>query len=468
MFITFFTGKKGLIMNLHFGKRAGAIGISILMFSLSLLACDHNEQLPVSNSKTPTPVLTSEVPEEIKTEELKGEFMFWHFDINEGIKLARAFEAKHPGVKIDVQTNKEPYEHYSFPFGFYENYPDVCAAEIGYVKRLVNIPDALEDLSLPPYNAEELTGKMVPYTVDVGRSDDGKIKALTNSEIPGGIGYKRDIARKYLGTDDPDAISEMLSSTEKIIDTAKKLKERSDGKVKLVPGHNELMIIYLAGRSEGWIKEGRLNIDPKMLEYIDLQKQLRDMGQDGGLEAWTPSWQKAVASDSYFMFAIPTWGIPYIIEIYDTVNKDTGRWGIAKPTYPYFWGGTWYCITKKSTPEKKKLAWEFIKFICTDTEFLESWAKSTGEFVNNTEVIEKLSKDGSFVNKSINQNPYEIFKSELSNINGELLQSHDKAIEYTFYDSIIRYLNGNISKEEAIREFKKWIKEDFKDEIIVE
>ncbi|HPU41720.1 MAG TPA: ABC transporter substrate-binding protein [Acetivibrio clariflavus] len=454
-------------MNLHFGKRAGAIGISILMFSLSLLACDHNEQLPVSNSKTPTPVLTSEVPEEIKTEELKGEFMFWHFDINEGIKLARAFEAKHPGVKIDVQTNKEPYEHYSFPFGFYENYPDVCAAEIGYVKRLVNIPDALEDLSLPPYNAEELTGKMVPYTVDVGRSDDGKIKALTNSAIPGGIGYKRDIARKYLGTDDPDAISEMLSSTEKIIDTAKKLKERSDGKVKLVPGHNELMIIYLAGRSEGWIKEGRLNIDPKMLEYIDLQKQLRDMGQDGGLEAWTPSWQKAVASDSYFMFAIPTWGIPYIIEIYDTVNKDTGRWGIAKPTYPYFWGGTWYCITKKSTPEKKKLAWEFIKFICTDTELLESIANSPGAFINNTEMIEKLSKDAGFINKTINQNLYEVFKSELSKVNGKLVQRYDTSFENMFVDFVLSYLTGNMSKEEALNYFKESVKEDFKD-IVVE
>jgi len=397
--------KEGIKMNLKLFKRLVVIEISVLIIFLSLLGCEHKEQLPMTSPEPSASDLISKTPEQ-SAEELKGEFTFAHFNEDEALRLVKAFNEKHPGVKINLKIEERLFYSRSDPF------PDIVALETAFVKRIVNIQDGLEDLSSPPYNAEELTSKMIPFTVDVGRSNDGKIKALAFGAAPGAIGYKRDIARKYLGTDDPDAISEMLSSTEKIIETAKKLKENSGGKVKLIPGMHELMRIYLGGRSQGWVVEDTLCIDPLMIEYVNLQKQLRDMGQDGGMEAWTPQWSKAVDDDTHFMYAIPTWGIPYIIEINDTANKDTGRWGLAKPTYPYFWGGTWYGVVKEAEPERKKLAWEFLKFLCTDMEFLESYAELYGEFVNNTELIEKLSKDDRFINRTINQNPYEFFTQE--------------------------------------------------------
>ena len=32
------------------------------------------------------------------------------------------------------------------------------------------------------------------------------------------------------------------------------------------------------------------------------------------------------------------------------------------------WGGSFYAIPSRNTPERKKLAWDFIRFMCTDRE----------------------------------------------------------------------------------------------------
>lgn len=92
------------------------------------------------------------------------------------------------------------------------------------VEEFVNIEGAFENLSKASYNAEELYKKLVPYTIDAGKSNDGNIKALSHQATPTGIGYKRKIAREYLGTDEPEAISHMLSSAEKILETGRRLK----------------------------------------------------------------------------------------------------------------------------------------------------------------------------------------------------------------------------------------------------
>ncbi len=70
-----------------------------------------------------------------------------------------------------------------------EEIPDVYASEVAFVKRHVNISNGYEDLSAPPYNSEELKTQIAPYTIDIGRSDDGKIRALSHQAAVGAIGY---------------------------------------------------------------------------------------------------------------------------------------------------------------------------------------------------------------------------------------------------------------------------------------
>ena len=91
------------------------------------------------------------------------------------------------------------------------------AAEAAFVKRLVNVDGGYEDLSQAPYNAEDLNDKLLPFTIDIGRSEDGKIRALSHQGTPSAIGYKRSLATEHLGTDDPDEIAKMFASKEKFL-----------------------------------------------------------------------------------------------------------------------------------------------------------------------------------------------------------------------------------------------------------
>ena len=314
-------------------------------------------------------------------------------------------------------------------------------------------------LSAAPYNAEELKSKLVPYTVDIGRDDDGKIRALSHTAAVGTFGYKRDIAKMYLGTDDPEKIGEMLSSAEKIIETAKTLKQKSGGKAKLFPGMNELLRIYLGSREHAWVEDKKLVIDPKVEEFVDTAKELRDIGMLGGIQAWTPQWSAAIQDDIHLAWAIPTWGVPWIIDVNQADDqKNKGNWGLAKLSSPYVWGGTWFGIYKEG--KNKELAWEFIKFITCNSEQSVDFAKSSGDFVSNLEAIDTLSKDDTMVSKTTNQNPYEVFSPMLKDVNGSIMTQYDDVITNNFYDAMLVYLAGEITKDQMWERFKYGVESD--------
>jgi len=290
------------------------------------------------------------------------------------------------------------------------------------------------------------------------------MRALSWQACPGGVGYKRDLAKKYLGTDDPDEISAMLSTPEKIVETARKVKEASKGKAKLFVGTEDLYKIYVGGaRTQPWVKDNKFIIDPKMLEYIDIAKTMRDEGLEGGIRQWTPAWSAAVADDIHMCYAIPTWGIQWIVAVNDEKNAQAGRWAVATPM-PYYEGGTWAGISQQS--KNKELAWEFVKFLATDKEHLKAWAIKTGDFVNHIAVIEELKNDSSFVNKTVNQNTYEVYGPMVEKVNGNLITQYDDQMRKSFQDIMQTYLAGKITKEQFIQQFKEKVKSDLPDLIV--
>ena len=214
-------------MNKQYIKKGVAVVLSVLMTASLLVGCkkiliNHSQQIQLKHNKMAAKKLKAAVKKGRK--ELKGTLVFAHFNNDEASVLAKAFEAKYPGVTVEVQITDRANDAYvtavtsDIRAG---NPPDVFAAEAADVKRLVNYEGGYEDLSAAPYNAEELKSKLLPYTIEIGRSDDGKIRALSHQGTPAAIGYKRSLARKHLGTDDPAEIAEMFSSKEKILETAK-------------------------------------------------------------------------------------------------------------------------------------------------------------------------------------------------------------------------------------------------------
>ncbi|SHJ66748.1 ABC-type glycerol-3-phosphate transport system, substrate-binding protein [Geosporobacter subterraneus DSM 17957] len=449
-------------------RKALALMMCVVFIASLFAGCSNQGSEPAANNPPQESPESGVVPAEKKPEDFTGELTFWHFNKDEGPKLAEAFMGKYPNVKVNVQITSDTDLAYqnkvTSAIRAGSGMPDVLAAENAFVKRFVNLPGGFENLSAAPFNAEEYVDANIPYTVDIGRDNAGNMRALSWQACPGGVGYKRDLAKKYLGTDDPDEISAMLSTPEKIVETARKVKEASKGKAKLFVGTEDLYKIYVGGaRTQPWVKDNKFIIDPKMLEYIDIAKTMRDEGLEGGIRQWTPAWSAAVADDIHMCYAIPTWGIQWIVAVNDEKNAQAGRWAVATPM-PYYEGGTWAGISQQS--KNKELAWEFVKFLATDKEHLKAWAIKTGDFVNHIAVIEELKNDSSFVNKTVNQNTYEVYGPMVEKVNGNLITQYDDQMRKSFQDIMQTYLAGKITKEQFIQQFKEKVKSDLPDLIV--
>lgn len=399
---------------------------------------------------------------EKKPEDYKGEITVWHFNKDDGPKMKKRVEDAYPNLKVNLQIISDKDQGYqnkltqAIQSG--TDVPDVIMAESAFVKRFVTTNGFFADLSEEPFDAESLTKKMVPATVDIGRDDSGKIRALSYQVTPGAIGYKRDLAKKYLGTDDPDKVSEMISTPEKMLDVAKKLKEDSNGKVKFFASQGDMFKIYNGARENGWVVDNKLVIDPMLDKYIDAAKTYRDEGYETGFNMWEQPWAASFKDDTTFGYAIPTWGIPYIIGANDPEAAGSGKWGLAQSPVPYTWGGTWMGVYAQS--KNKELAWQFVKCICGDAENMKSWGEEVGDFMNNTDIIDDIAANGKD-NDIIGQNPYAVFKPSLDKINGKLLTKYDDRIEAAFTDATNNYLNGKATKEELYKTFKEKVKSDF-------
>lgn len=135
--------------------------------------------------------------------------------------------------------------------------------------------------------------------------------------------YRRSLAQKYLGTDDPDEVQKMISDPKKFIETAKLLKEKSDGKCVIVSSMFDMQRPFECLRKAPWVVNGRLNIDPVMMDYMDLCKEFLQEGYTTSIDQWTEGWFAGTKDALYddagkllevFCYPLPTWGLYAVIK----------------------------------------------------------------------------------------------------------------------------------------------------------
>ena len=446
--------------------KAVALVVCVFMFATVMVGCGSSSSSSADGSSAAvgSTAAPSSAAAPTSLKDVKGTLNFWHFQQNEVTPMKAAIAKELPNITFNVQvtpdTNLAYQNKLAAAIRANSGMPDALALESAFAKKFINQEGVLDDLNAAPYNAKEVTGKMVPYTVAFGTDKGGVLRALSHQATPGAIGYKRDIATKYLGTDDPEKIAEMISSEDKMLETAKKLSDASKGVAKLWVGFEDVYTMYRGARTNGWVdKDLNFSIDPKMTQYIDFMKKLRDGKYEGAIRAWTPAWNAAIADDKHLLFSIPTWGILNIIASNDTKHKDDGRWGLAKAPFNFFWGGTYYGVYAKT--QNKEVAWTFVKWFCADKDHLNTWAKDVGDFVNDTEIIEKLTNDDSFVNKTIKQNPYKVFGPMVKDINGAIITEQDDVINNNWLNFTETYLAGKLgSKDDFLKKFTDKVKSD--------
>ncbi|MFV0430939.1 MAG: ABC transporter substrate-binding protein [Alphaproteobacteria bacterium] len=370
------------------------------------------------------------------------------------------FEAKYD-VKVDLTVVAlEDYLSKLIPvLKDKKNAPDLFVAEVQIIKEFVD-RGVWANLS-KEYDFDQYKEKIFPYVWGVGTDKNGDVRATSYQATPGGFFYRRSIAKQVLGTDDPVQIEGMMDSWDKFIQVGEKLRDATDGKVKVVAGVEGLSHAFLASRQNPWVDAGgNLIVDPKMDEYMKVAKELADKNLVGAAQPFTPGWMSGLSNGEVFGYFLPTWGLHYVIK--GNAPDTKGDWAVVQGPSAYFWGGSWIGVNAKS--KKKDLAAKFVEMLTIDDEYMEHWARSTGDFVSNMVVEDKLS--GELTEDFLNgQNAHAFFAKAAAAV-GELkfvqnMTRYDRALNGAIESATKDYAQGGLSKEDAMKGFYEFVQSTF-------
>jgi hypothetical protein len=349
--------------------------------------------------------------------------------------------------------------------------PDIYAAEAAFVLKytqgdMSDFAAAYADLGLTDDMVKE--AGIAEYTVDIG-SKDGVLKGLGYQATGGAFIYRRSIAKDVFGTDDPEVIkNEIGPGWDKFFEAAEKLKAKG---YAIVSGDGDIWHPIENSSDQGWIVDGKLHIDPKREEFLDLSKKLKDNGYHNDTKDWSEAWyadMNGTGPKPVFGFFGPAWLINYVIGDH---GKDTfGDWAVTEPTTGFFWGGTWLLANKEVLKDeaKKQAVADFIKWVTLDTSetgLQYFWAngtmkegeQGTKDAVASSVVMEKSNGELDLLG---GQNMFEVFVPANANATGKNLTQYDESINLIWRDQVREYAAGNKSREQALQDFKNRVRDE--------
>lgn len=390
--------------------------------------------------------------------------------------FANKYMESHPDV--DVQTVViEPADYVTkvqTALNGGQTEPDII---VGEPQMLPDMFEAgyFEDLDQAPYNAQDYADQVVDYAWQVGQNTEGHQMAITYQITPAGIYYRRDIAQKIFGTDDPDEVGKLFADYATVLDTAKKVKEA--GPYRLFASDAE--INYFSGQS-AWVVDGKLNVDQARYDYMDLCVELYQQDLTAYAAQWATPWYQAMsgpvpllsaetqwgttemniwdatsfanATDGMdtvevMAYGLPAWGV---LTMRDNVGDTSGKWGVCSgPSYG-FGGGTWIGISSLS--ERKDTAWDFLKFCTLNEETADWWIEvSQGDTVSLKSTLEKHADDANEIYGG--EKLYAFWLKQAEGIDYSKVTGYDKAIGDAWGNAISAIKTGEKSKEDAIAGF---------------
>lgn len=395
-----------------------------------------------------------------------GKIVVW--TLSDDLKqFADYYKEKNPGKEVEV-TVIAPADYptkVTTALRGKANVPDVI---VGEPQMIPNFMEAgfFEDLSQAPYNAEEYKDKILDYVFQAGKDENGIVRALSYQVTPGGITYRRDIAKDVWGNDDPEFIAEKFKDVKTIIETAKELKDKG---YRIFSDTGNLRWFVYGNDPQPWVKDGKLMMTEDRLNYVDAAVDLYQQKLVAFAPEWSAAWYASMngpipldadwqelkdvdpstAQTEVFSYALPTWGI---LIIRDNGQNNIGKFGVTTGPNSYFSGGTFMGISSYS--KNKEAAWDFLKF-CTLNEDTANWwiEKSKGDVVS---YIPALESHKDMENEALGgQKSYAFWLEEANKIDYSLVTKYDDQIGEFFGQAIESIQKGEMSKEDALKDFYK-------------
>lgn len=387
--------------------------------------------------------------------EKEREITIWCWDTSENNQNMYAEFTKDTGIKVNLVAveSKDMTQKLQTTLASGGDMPDIAWLEATYRGKLLSL-DIWEDITKEPYNFD--TSQIVDYLLPLETTEDG---VYVGPECPSvaGMAYKRELAKEYLGTDDPEELEAMLSDWDAFIEKGKEVKEKSGGKVFMMSSLGAAGQIMKGQSTEPFVIDDTLNLDASMRPILERLVEMKQAGIIDVLDFNSAEEGASYSGDEDIFYPCASWSLEFTIKSND--KDGSGRWGfMLPPGGPFPWGGTVSGVPKAA--KNKEEAVEFLKYF---------WLTDKGGELNRDYVGNFTSYKPSYDDPDFYSSPDEFFGGQdvlkiiaqevLSNIKGVREPSkYDQDID-DVYNLALKTINasedGNVSVDELLESMKQ-------------
>lgn len=320
---------------------------------------------------------------------------------------------------------------------------DLFLAEADYIKKYASstLVADLKGLGID-------TSQMYDYTVKAGTGDDGVLRAASFQACPAVVIYRRSIAKEVLGTDDPAEVQEKLNTWDKFDAVAASAKEK--GYYMTASGLETYRTFANNNTDKAFLSADNAFQVPS---FFDQWLTHAEKYAENGWSLLTPMWDdeknaQMGSSGKTMCFFGPSWYYNFCMG--PGHDEAMGDWAICKGPAEYFWGGTWMLIPESS--DSKGLAADVIKAFTTNDAMLEQLVEIDTQYANKKPLMKKYADDASYGNAFLGgQNDIAIMYEVAEGItwNNDVKTIYDQTFNETLPDSMLKYLQGGVTKDEA-------------------
>ncbi len=300
------------------------------------------------------------------------------------------------------------------------------------------------------------------YTVQAATSTEGVVKGVSFQCCPAALIYRRSIAKDVLGTDDPAEVQNLLSDWAKFNAVAATAKEKG---YYMTASDAATYRVFSNNVTSPWVDaNNNLQIDANIQTWMDQAKEFSDKGYTINTGIWDdPCTAQMFADGKTMCYFGPAWYFNFSMgNAQDPEKGCFGDWAICQGPQAHFWGGTWLMASASS--DNPELLADIMNTFINDEEVCTKLVTEKAQFSNNQKVNAAVAADPEYGNAFLGgQNDVALFLDLAKNIKFENQTIYDQIINEKLQSCWREYCQGTVTKEEALANWYKAIKEAYPD-----
>lgn len=200
------------------------------------------------------------------------------------VKALKTFQSLHPDFNYKIETTYSPLMDVSMEITLDKalaaggiDAPDIYAVDSSYAAKYIrgeasHYAAAYKDLGIDVDRQIE-EASIAKYLIELGTNTEGELVGLSYQSTAGVFIYRRSIAKKVWGTDDPSSIKTIIGpGWDKFLTAAADLKAKG---YHICPSTDDILQAATDAVDRPWVVDGKLIFDPEREKFIDFAVQLK-------------------------------------------------------------------------------------------------------------------------------------------------------------------------------------------------